>query len=106
MKDRSELYSIFKSFYNEIKTQFNVSLCLHKALYSLKQSPRDKFRKFSNAIQRFGMRRCQADHSIFFIMTKRGRTLLIVYVNGIIITSDDTYAIVELKTYLQGHVHT
>ena len=26
MKERSELYSIFKSFYMEIKTQFNASL--------------------------------------------------------------------------------
>ena len=31
MKDRSRLYSIFKSFYNEIKTKFNVSICLFRS---------------------------------------------------------------------------
>jgi hypothetical protein len=28
MKERSELYSIFKSFDMEIKTQFDVSICI------------------------------------------------------------------------------
>ena len=31
MKERSELCSIFKSFYMEIKTQFNASLCIFRS---------------------------------------------------------------------------
>ena len=31
IKERSELYSIFKSFYMEIKTQFNDSLCIFRS---------------------------------------------------------------------------
>ena len=31
MKERSELYSIFKSFYMEIKTQFNASLRIFRS---------------------------------------------------------------------------
>ena len=31
MKKRSELYSIFKSFYMEIKTQFNALLCIFRS---------------------------------------------------------------------------
>ena len=50
--------------------------------------------------------RFQVDHSIFFRMIKRGRTLLIVYVDNIIITGDDTQGIEELKTFLQGQFHT
>ena len=39
-------------------------------------------------------------------MTERGRTLLIVYVDDIIITGDDIQGIVELKTFLKGQFHT
>ena len=46
------------------------------------------------------MRQCQSDYSVFFRMTKRGRTPLIVYVGDIIITSDDTQGIAELNTFL------
>ena len=39
-------------------------------------------------------------------MTKRGRTLLIVYVDDFIITGDDTQGSEELKSFLRGHFHT
>ena len=48
------------------------------------------FEKFSDAVQWFGMHRCQSNHSVFFIMAKRGRTLLLVYDDDIIITGDDS----------------
>ena len=39
-------------------------------------------------------------------MTEKGRTLLIVYVDDIIITGENTRGIEELKTFLQGQFHT
>ena len=39
-------------------------------------------------------------------MTERGRTLLIVYVDDINSTRDDTRCIEELRTFLQGQFHT
>ena len=39
---------------------------LHQSLYGLKQSPRAWFGKFSHIVQLFGLKRSEADHSIFF----------------------------------------
>ena len=52
------------------------------------------------------MRRSHSDHLVFYRMTKRGRTILIVYFDDIIITGNDTQNIEELKTFLQGQFHT
>ena len=73
---------------------------LWKALYGLKQSPRAWFGKFSDAVIQFGMRRREADHSIFSRLFHRGRGILIVYINDIIITEDECKGIEELKTFL------
>jgi hypothetical protein len=79
---------------------------LRKALYGLKQSPRAWFGKFSDAVLRFGMHRSQTDHSVFSLTSARGKVLLIVYVDDIIITGDDQQGIGELKTFLHQQFHT
>ena len=79
---------------------------LRKALYGLKQSPRAWFGKFSDAVLRFGMHRSQADHSVFSLTSDRGKVLLIVYVDDIIITGNDQRGIDELKTFLHQQFHT
>ena len=60
---------------------------------------------FIDVFQWFGMHRCQLDHSVFSTMIERGRPLLGVC-DDIIIIGDDTEGIEELKTFLQGHFHT
>ena len=80
--------------------------CLRKALYGLKQSPRAWFGKFSDAVLLFGMRRCHSDHSVFSLTSDRGKVLLIVYVDDIIITGDDQKGIEELKNFLRLQFHT
>ena len=74
---------------------------LIKALYGLKQSHRAWFRKLSDAVIKFRMRRCEAGHSIFSHLSDKGRVILIVYADDIIITRDDCTGIEELKTFLQ-----
>ena len=75
---------------------------LHKAIYGLKQSPRAWFGKFSEVVLKFGLRRCHFDQSVFSHTSDRGKILLIVYVDDIIITSDDKQGIDDLKRYLQN----
>ena len=70
---------------------------LHKAIYGLKQSPRVWFGKFSEVVLKFGLRRCHSDHSLFSHISDRGKILLIVYVDDIIITRDDKQGIDDLK---------
>ncbi|CAM8893378.1 unnamed protein product [Rhodiola kirilowii] len=73
---------------------------LKKALYGLKQSPRAWFGRFSKSMRIFGYKQSNFDHTLF-IKQKNGRiTTLIVYVDDMIITGDDSEEIEALKTYL------
>ncbi|KAL9273594.1 Retrovirus-related Pol polyprotein from transposon RE1-like protein, partial [Drosera capensis] len=84
--------------------QGETSLVCHlkKFLYGLKQSPRAWFSRFSSALRQFGMARCGSDHSVLHLSSPVGKKiLLIVYVDDIIITEDDSEGIVRLKQTLQ-----
>nr|KYP45441.1 Retrovirus-related Pol polyprotein from transposon TNT 1-94 [Cajanus cajan] len=71
---------------------------LRRSLYGLKQSPRAWFGRFSSALIEFGMTRCEADHSVFFLhSSSRICIYLVVYVDDIIITGDDSDGICRLK---------
>lgn len=43
---------------------------LKKALYELKQSPRAWFERLSRAMQKFGYKQSQADHTLFIKLTR------------------------------------
>ena len=79
---------------------------LKKALYGLKQSPRAWFGRFSTAILTFGMIRCSVDHSVSYRCSSGKRLLLIVYVDDIVITGDDSEGIGELKAFLHQQFQT
>jgi len=71
---------------------------LKKALYGLKQSPRAWFERFSRAMQRFGYKQSQADHTLFIKHSSQGKiTALIVYVDDIVLTGNDDGEIQNLK---------
>jgi len=79
---------------------------LRKSLYGLKQSSRAWFGKFSQALECFGMKKSTSDHSVFYQRSDNGITLLVVYVDDIVITGNDVSGITSLKTFLQGQFHT
>ena len=79
---------------------------LQKAIYGIKQSPRTWFGKFNEVVLKFGLRRCHSDHFVFSHTSDRGKILLIVYVNDIIITGDDKHGIDDFKRYLQNSFRT
>nr|XP_008349240.1 uncharacterized protein LOC103412466 [Malus domestica] len=63
---------------------------LRKALYGLKQSPRAWFGRFTQAMKKCRYRQGNSDHTLF-IKHKDGKvTLLIIYVDDMIVTGDDT----------------
>lgn len=73
---------------------------LRKALYGLKQSPRAWFGRFIDAMKRFGYHQGDSDHTLF-IKHKNGRvTLLIIYVDEMIVIGDDTDEMKRLQGYL------
>uniref|UniRef100_A0A5B6YVD8 Putative gag-pol polyprotein n=1 Tax=Davidia involucrata TaxID=16924 RepID=A0A5B6YVD8_DAVIN len=76
---------------------------LQKALYGLKQSLRAWFAKFSAIIYDLGI--CASDHdsTIFLCSTSAGCIVLLLYVDDMILTDDDTAGTVLLKSQLQDH---
>ena len=73
---------------------------LKKSLYGLKQSPRAWFGKFTLAMNKYGFKQSNSDHTLF--LKRRGNliTCLIIYVDDMIITGDDKEEIAKLRKSL------
>lgn len=82
-------------------TKCNGKVCkLRKALYGLKQSPRVWFGRFSNFMKRIGYKQSDADHTLFVKENEEKVTALIVYVDDMVVTSDDPKEMSNLQTTL------
>ena len=69
----------------------NNSICkLKKSLYGLKQSSRAWFGKFSQVIKKSGYSQSNGDHTLFYKHSAKDKlTILVIYVDDIIITGND-----------------
>ncbi|GAA0144949.1 hypothetical protein LIER_05263 [Lithospermum erythrorhizon] len=76
-------------------------VCKLQSLYGLKQSPRACFKRFSREVKNHGYKQSQTDHTMFIKHTGMGKiTILIVYVDDIIITGNDVAEIKNMKKLL------
>lgn len=88
--------------YMDIPPGYNTNLAkrtvckLQKALYGLKQSPRAWFERFTSAMKKYGFKQCNSDHTLFLKHRQGYVTALIIYVDDMIITGDDTEEISRL----------
>nr|XP_016490484.1 PREDICTED: uncharacterized protein LOC107810237 [Nicotiana tabacum] len=73
---------------------------LKKTLYGLKQSPRAWFDRFCKVMISFGYQQSNVDHTLFIRHQSGKVTLLIVYVDDIVMAGDDKEEIVRLKKLL------
>ena len=73
---------------------------LRRALYGLKQAPRAWFERFVSVIKACGFYSSDHDPALFIHVSSRGRTLLLLYVDDMLITGDDPDHIDHVKTYL------
>ncbi|KAM1046992.1 hypothetical protein PS2_026160 [Malus domestica] len=79
----------------------NQMVCrLNKSLYGLKQASRSWFQKFSNAIRQDGFQQSMADYSLFTKVSGDSFTVVLIYVDDMIITGNDDSAITNLKGFL------
>jgi hypothetical protein len=74
--------------------------CLRRAFYGLKQAPRAWFAKFSSTIAQIGFVSSSYDSALFIRRFDAGLILLLLYVDNIIITEDDTVGIRNLQKIL------
>uniref|UniRef100_A0A2N9GWD9 Integrase catalytic domain-containing protein n=1 Tax=Fagus sylvatica TaxID=28930 RepID=A0A2N9GWD9_FAGSY len=73
---------------------------LRRALYGLKQAPRAWFAKFSSVVAQQGFTLSSYDSALFIRHTSTGITLILLYVDDMIITGDDTAGICDLQKFL------
>ncbi|XP_051142787.1 uncharacterized mitochondrial protein AtMg00810-like [Andrographis paniculata] len=76
---------------------------LRRALYGLKQAPRAWFSKFSSALLQLGFTSSDHDSALFLRRGSAGITILLLYVDDMIITGDDASGISELQAHLNRH---
>ena len=70
---------------------------LRRALYGLKQAPRAWFERFSSVIEAAGFTASIHDPAMFTHTSPRGRTILLLYVDDMILTGDDSAHIAFVK---------
>ena len=70
------------------------------ALYGLKQAPRAWFAKFCSTISQLNFSSSSFDSTLVLKKSTKGTVLLLLYVDDIIITSDDLDGIANLKKFL------
>ncbi|XP_016185473.1 uncharacterized protein LOC107627127 [Arachis ipaensis] len=76
---------------------------LCKILYGVKQAPREWFEKFMNTIYNLGFTCSPHENALFICKTDRGVLLLLLYVDDMIINSNDVDGISDLKASLHHH---
>lgn len=76
-------------------------LISHLLMKGLNQSPRTWFEHFGKVVKSYGYHQSQAYHTIFYKRFEKGKiTVLIVYVDDIILTGDDLEELANLKKRL------
>lgn len=75
---------------------------LRKALYGLKQSPRAWLGRFTQAMKKYGYHQANFDHTLFIKCNVNKVTLLIIYVDDMVVAGNDTEEIGRLQEYLSS----
>ncbi|CAH9116492.1 unnamed protein product [Cuscuta europaea] len=96
--------------YMSLPTGFKVSdpslVCrLRKSLYGLKQAPRSLFAKLVTALQGYGFTQSYADYLLFIYTRTSVQLNVLVYVDDLIISGNNSTAISSFKAYLNTCFH-
>ncbi|CAM8888862.1 unnamed protein product [Rhodiola kirilowii] len=73
---------------------------LTKSLYGLKQAPRQWFSKFTEALLEFGFQQSLNDYSLFTLQEGHHLTILLVYVDDVLLTGTSLSTITKIKAFI------
>ncbi|XP_021735700.1 geraniol 8-hydroxylase-like [Chenopodium quinoa] len=73
---------------------------LRKSLYGLKQAPRCWYAKLTTALKRYGFIQSYSDYSLFTYTNGNTQINVLVYVDDLIISGNDSAALKAFKAYL------
>ena len=95
-----EVYMKLPPGYSHPSGFLHIVCRLRLALYGLKQAPRAWFVKFSSTISQHGFSGNSFDTTLFMRRSDHSITILLLYVDDMIITGDDMQGIQDLKHFL------
>ena len=84
----------------EVRGKEKMACKLHKSLYSLKQAPRQWYKKFDSFMSSSGFLRCQSDHCYYVKNLRSLSIILLLYVDDMLIVEECKWKIDKLKEEL------
>ena len=96
-----EIYMLQPKGFGE-KGKENMVCKLNRSIYGLKQASRQWYILFDNAITSYGFSMTEGDHCIYTKVIGSNFVLLSLYVDDILITSNDKGTLVEVKSWLSS----
>ena len=73
---------------------------LQKSLYGLRQAPRCWFAKLASSLKAYGFHQSYSDYSLFTLTQGSLQLNVLVYVDDLIISGNDSSAIADFNLYL------
>jgi len=78
---------------------------LKRSLYGLKQASHQWFAKLSSLLQHYGFTKAHADHNLFTKVTCHTITVLLIYVDDIVLVGNSIAEIDKAKHLLSSNFH-